>query len=225
MIRRPGWRGSRPSSAGTGRVRGHRVVVGAGVSGAGALLVENAALRAENERLRAWLRSCGGRGGVRRHRSRGAFRRMIRSGRGDGRVRSMGPGRIAGSLTGLMGRSSSRCLTAARVVVGCLTLSGGLTSTKDIVVPVRGHVRRFRVAVGRCGRCGRRAHGRHPLQTSDALGAAAAQVGGVIRLLAVAAETPGNAGSFGRETPTIIHGAPYFCSHCGTPPTENRAIR
>ncbi len=45
------------------------------------------------------------------------------------------------------------------------------------MVPVRGHVRRFRVAVGRCGRCGRRAQGRHPLQTSDALGAAAAQVG------------------------------------------------
>jgi hypothetical protein len=45
------------------------------------------------------------------------------------------------------------------------------------VVPVGGYVRRFRVAVGRCGRCGRRAQGRHPLQTSDALGAAAAQVG------------------------------------------------
>jgi transposase len=48
---------------------------------------------------------------------------------------------------------------------------------EDIVVPVRAHVRRFRVGVGRCRRCGRRVRGRHPLQTSDALGAAGAQVG------------------------------------------------
>ncbi|MDQ6804615.1 MAG: transposase [Actinomycetota bacterium] len=48
---------------------------------------------------------------------------------------------------------------------------------EDIVVPVRAHVRRFGVRVGRCRRCGRRAVGRHPLQTSDALGAAGVQVG------------------------------------------------
>ena len=34
-------------------------------------------------------------------------------------------------------------------------------------------VRRFDVAVGQCQRCGRHIQGRHPLQTSDALGAAA----------------------------------------------------
>ncbi|MFN8583678.1 MAG: IS66 family transposase [Gemmatimonadaceae bacterium] len=38
-------------------------------------------------------------------------------------------------------------------------------------------VRRVDVAVGRCRRCGRRVQGRHPLQTSDALGAAAVQLG------------------------------------------------
>ena len=38
-------------------------------------------------------------------------------------------------------------------------------------------VTRFRVAVGRCGGCGRRVQGRHPEQTSDALGAAGSQVG------------------------------------------------
>jgi len=38
-------------------------------------------------------------------------------------------------------------------------------------------LRRFNVPVGRCRRCGRRVQGRHPLQTSDALGAAASQVG------------------------------------------------
>lgn len=38
-------------------------------------------------------------------------------------------------------------------------------------------VRRFRVHIGRCDACGKRTQGRHPLQTSDALGAAASQVG------------------------------------------------
>ncbi len=38
-------------------------------------------------------------------------------------------------------------------------------------------VTRFRVGVGRCRSCKRRVQGRHPEQTSDALGAAASQVG------------------------------------------------
>lgn len=37
--------------------------------------------------------------------------------------------------------------------------------------------RRFGVHVGRCRGCGKRVQGRHPLQTSDALGAAASQLG------------------------------------------------
>jgi len=40
--------------------------------------------------------------------------------------------------------------------------------------PIR---RRFHIHVGRCPHCGRRVQGRHPLQTSDAVGAAAVQVG------------------------------------------------
>jgi transposase len=42
---------------------------------------------------------------------------------------------------------------------------------------VRPIVRKFRVHVGACAVCGRRVQGRHPLQTSDALGAAAVQIG------------------------------------------------
>lgn len=42
---------------------------------------------------------------------------------------------------------------------------------------VRPTVTRFRVGVGRCRGCKRRVQGRHPEQTSDALGAAASQVG------------------------------------------------
>jgi transposase len=37
--------------------------------------------------------------------------------------------------------------------------------------------RQFNVRIGHCRQCGRRIQGRHPLQTSDALGAAASQVG------------------------------------------------
>src|SRR5438876_749032 len=41
----------------------------------------------------------------------------------------------------------------------------------------RTFVRRFHIPSWRCGRCGKRVQGRHPLQTSDAIGAAAVQVG------------------------------------------------
>ncbi|MDQ3093396.1 MAG: transposase [Actinomycetota bacterium] len=57
---------------------------------------------------------------------------------------------------------------------------------EEIVVPVRGHVRRFRVSRGRCKRCGKRTQGRHPDQTSDAIGAAGSQVGP--RAVAIAAQ-------------------------------------
>jgi len=43
--------------------------------------------------------------------------------------------------------------------------------------PVRPHVTRFDVHIGHCRRCGARVQGRHPRQRSDALGAAASQLG------------------------------------------------
>jgi transposase len=57
---------------------------------------------------------------------------------------------------------------------------------QEELIEVRGHVRHFRIARGRCRRCGRRAQGRHPEQTSDAVGAAGAQLGP--RAVAVAAQ-------------------------------------
>ena len=45
------------------------------------------------------------------------------------------------------------------------------------IPPVANVITRVRVPVCRCRRCGRRTQGRHPAQTSDALGAAASQVG------------------------------------------------
>jgi transposase len=44
-------------------------------------------------------------------------------------------------------------------------------------IPRRPIRRQFNIHVGHCQQCGRRTQGRHPLQTSDALGAAASQVG------------------------------------------------
>ena len=48
---------------------------------------------------------------------------------------------------------------------------------EEILVPVAAHVRRYRIGRGRCRACGRRVKGRHPGQTSDALGAACTQLG------------------------------------------------
>jgi transposase len=44
-------------------------------------------------------------------------------------------------------------------------------------IPRQPLIRQFTVHLGHCGACGRRVQGRHPLQTSDALGAAASQIG------------------------------------------------
>jgi len=44
-------------------------------------------------------------------------------------------------------------------------------------IPRQPLIRKFRVHIGHCEACGKRTQGRHPLQTSDALGAAASQIG------------------------------------------------
>jgi|SRR5579862_102579 len=44
-------------------------------------------------------------------------------------------------------------------------------------IPTRPIRRKFRIHKGCCNKCGRRVRGRHPLQTSDATGAAASQIG------------------------------------------------
>lgn len=51
------------------------------------------------------------------------------------------------------------------------------TQIQEDLPIVRPHVRQFDVHVGCCGRCGRRVQGRHPLQTTDALGAASTHLG------------------------------------------------
>jgi len=60
---------------------------------------------------------------------------------------------------------------------GPVTETRVATQIQEDLPVVRPHVRRFNVHVGGCDRCGRRVQGRHPLQTTDALGAAGTHLG------------------------------------------------
>ena len=97
------------------------------------------------------------------------------------------PGRKAGSA---YGRRAHRVAPAhvdethdAPLPSQCPRCTGAVQETRVItqyqedLPPVRPIVRAFHVHIGECRQCGRRVQGRHPLQTSDALGAAAAQLG------------------------------------------------
>jgi transposase len=63
----------------------------------------------------------------------------------------------------------------------------------------------FRISVGRCGRCRRRVQGRHPRQTSDALGSAASQLGP--RVLALATQLNKGLGLPYGKTATVLQQA------------------
>ncbi|MGH8725571.1 MAG: IS66 family transposase [Burkholderiales bacterium] len=62
---------------------------------------------------------------------------------------------------------------------GPLALTGHATQHQEDLPIVRPIVRAFHIAIGQCTACHRRVQGRHPLQTSDALGAAGNQLGPV----------------------------------------------
>lgn len=68
---------------------------------------------------------------------------------------------------------------------GTLRETGIATQYQEELPVQRPLVRAFHVHIGRCRRCRRRVQGRHPLQTSDALGAAAVQLGPQAIALAV----------------------------------------
>ncbi|MGH9113768.1 MAG: IS66 family transposase [Acidimicrobiales bacterium] len=106
------------------------------------------------------------------------------------------PGRKRGTLHG---RHNHRGVPAGEpdrvldaLVAGCCPDCGGDVEVERIedqwqvdLPEMRPTVTRFRVQVGRCGGCGRRVQGRHPEQTSEALGAARSQVGPVAKAWAV----------------------------------------
>jgi transposase len=68
---------------------------------------------------------------------------------------------------------------------GRLATTRHATQYQEDLPDVRPVVRAFDIAIGHCRDCGRRVQGRHPLQTSDAIGAAAAQLGPAAVTLAV----------------------------------------
>lgn len=105
------------------------------------------------------------------------------------------PGRKAGDAHGRHGHRPSpppdqiNEVHDARLPDRC-PCGGAIAETEVVAqfqtdIPRRPILRRFNVHVGRCRSCGRRVQGRHPLQTSDALGAAASQVGPAAQAAAV----------------------------------------
>jgi transposase len=142
-------------------------------------------LRAENELLRAHVSQL--RGQLEEAR-RASKRQAAPFSKGDPRKDPKRSGRRSGEEYGTKAHRQVPDHVDEEIRVplpdGCACCGGELEFEReadqyqeDILVPVRAHVRLFRVGIGRCRRCGKRAQGRHPLQTSDALGAAGAQVG------------------------------------------------
>jgi transposase len=97
------------------------------------------------------------------------------------------PGRKAGAA---YGRAAQRPIPAhvdetyqAPLPAACpdcgapVALTRHATQFQADLPTVRPIVRAFHIAIGCCTACGRRVQGRHPLQTSNAIGAAASQVG------------------------------------------------
>lgn len=75
---------------------------------------------------------------------------------------------------------------ACPVCGGAVEVQGMADQYQTEVPVVRPTVVRFRIPLGRCQRCGHRVQGRHPRQTSNALGAAASHLGP--RVIALAAD-------------------------------------
>ena len=109
------------------------------------------------------------------------------------------PGRRSGAQYGRQG--SRRCpprvdeTHRAPAPTACPDCGGAVEVTRvdsqhqEELPPVRPIVRRFDIEVGRCSQCRRRVQGRHRLQTSDALGAAAVQLGPGLASLVVELHT------------------------------------
>ena len=96
------------------------------------------------------------------------------------------PGRAAGENYGTPARRvappSTDEVHRAGLPDACPACGGavrltGVAEQYQAEIPRKPVYRRFDVQVGRCRRCGKRVQGRHPLQTSDALGACASQLG------------------------------------------------
>lgn len=146
---------------------------------------ENQRLRRDNERLRRELDEA--RAGLDQA-QRQSKRQAAPFSKGPPKPRPKTPGRKSGTAHGRHGhRSPPDPATVDEVLEAplpdaCPQCGGPVRETEvatqyQTEIPRRPLIRRFNIHVGCCGGCGRRVQGRHPLQTSDALGAAASQIG------------------------------------------------
>jgi transposase len=137
---------------------------------------ENQRLREENQRLREDLEAA----------QRAAKRQAAPFSRGKPKPNPQRPGRKSGAAHGphshrpipdhvdeeIRVDAPEKCPDCG----GPLTVERVDTQYQEEIVR-RTYVRRFHIPICRCQQCAKRVPGRHPLQTSDALGAAAVQVG------------------------------------------------
>ena len=165
--------------------------------------IERNRLRRENERLKEELEMA----------RRRANRQAAPFSRGRPKEHPDRPGRRAGAA---YGRKAQRrpppridVTHDAPLPARCPDCGGAVQRRRVVAqyqedLPVqRPVVHAFRVAVGQCTQCHRRVQGRHPLQTSDALGAAASQLGPQAVALAVILNKQCGL-SFGRIA-TLLH--------------------
>jgi len=134
-------------------------------------------LRRENARLRDQLETA----------RRAGFRQAAPFSKGASGRAPRRPGRKAGRAYGRHGQRPVPAVIDAvqdvPVPDACPHCGAGVEDTRVVaqyqedLPPVRPVVRRFDVHIGRCRRCGRRVQGPHARQTSDAVGAAAVQLG------------------------------------------------
>ncbi len=134
-------------------------------------------LRRENERLKDDLEAA----------RRAGARQAAPFSKGDLTRHPRRPGRKAGTAHGRHGQRPVPLRVDethdAPLPPACPHCGGVVHETRvadqyhEDLPPVRPVVRHFRIHIGRCTRCHRRVQGRHPWQTSDALGAAAVQLG------------------------------------------------
>jgi transposase len=151
----------------------------------GLLRLENERLRLDNERLQRELAEA--REQLEQAR-RTAKRQAAPFSKGPPKPEARRPGRKPGEAHGRHGHrqppapgdvDETHEATLPEACPGCggAVEETGVAPQYQTEIPRKPIVRRFNVHLGRCKGCGECLRGRHPLQTSDALGAAASQLG------------------------------------------------
>ena len=146
---------------------------------------ENERLRQENERLPRELEEARASLDQAQRQSK---RQAAPFSKGPPKPQPKKPGRKSGKAHGRHGHRLPPSPAAVDEVLeaplpdACPQCGGSVRETEVALqyqteIPRRPLIRQFHVHVGCCCGCGQRVQGRHPLQTSDALGAAASQIG------------------------------------------------